>query len=168
MRKISIARRRIEISGQKPLLYKANGNDPELFPLSRKNEFTPRLLSITGGMSLPPAGNKHPGLIEVDLNPLQMAEVDPFLNSEKQLQVSGTLCRKKEGVLFLNLELSGKSVPKYISAKTVAEMLELSPRTVYRMHRQNSLPGIRIGRTLRFMFKDVLDYLGSCAEEVEG
>ncbi len=168
MRKINIARRRIEILGQKPALYKDNSSDQELLPFSRKNEFPPRLLSISGGISRNSSREKYSGLIEVDLNAQQMAEVNPLLNSENRIQVSGTLQRKQEGVLILNLESSGKSVPKYISAKTVAEMLELSPRTVYRLHRKNNLPGIRIGRSLRFSFKDVLDYLGSCAEGVEG
>lgn len=169
MRKISIARRRIETTGQKPPIYSAKGNGSENLPGNRGNEFAARLMSFPGGRNFQPSVEKYnPGTIEVMLNSEQMASVNPFLVSERRQQVSGTLFSEREGVLYLNLELSANDIPRYLSARTIAGMLEISPRTVYRIHKQNRLPGIRIGRTLRFRFRDVMDYLGSCAEEVEG
>ncbi|MFH1966005.1 MAG: helix-turn-helix domain-containing protein [Acidobacteriota bacterium] len=168
MRKISIARRRIETTEHKQPQYSAMAGDPELLPFRRRNEATARLLSISGSMSHSSSGSDGGGIIEVELNSRQMASVNPLLKPERPLQVSGTLDRESGGVLLLNLDLSGNRAPKYISAKTIAGMLEISPRTVYRMHKQNRLSGIRIGRTLRFRFRDVIDFLGSCVEGSEG
>ena len=168
MRKISIARRRIETTGQKTSICSANWNGSENFQGNRGSEFSPRLMSFPGGQNVQPSLAGRPGTIEVILNSEQMASVNPYLVSDRHQQVSGTLFREREGVLYLNLELPDKDTPKYLSARTIAEMLEISPRTVYRLHKKNRLPGIRIGRTLRFRFRDVIDYLGSCAEEVEG
>jgi excisionase family DNA binding protein len=125
-------------------------------------------MSFPEGSSFQSSRAGESGTIEVMLNREQMASVNPLLVENQQQQVSGMLFRERAGVLYLNLELSPKNTPRYLSARTIAGMLEISTRTVYRMHKQNRLPGIRIGRTLRFRFRDVMDYLDSCAEEVEG
>jgi excisionase family DNA binding protein len=168
MRKISIARRRIETTGQKPLIYPSKGSEPKNFPFDRKVESSSLLMNFPGRLSFQPPHAAGPEAIEIVLNKEQMDSVNPFLTSGRLRQVSGSLLREREGVLYLNLELSPKNPPRYLSAKTIAGMLEISPRTVYRLHKKNRLPGIRIGRTLRFSFGDVMDYLGSCAEELEG
>ena len=168
MRKISIARRRIETIDNKQRHYSAIAADSELLPFRRSNEATARLLNITSSKSHSSYGSDASGIIEVDLNSRQIASVNPLLKAKRQIQVNGTLDRDNGGVLLLNLNLSGDKIPKYVSAKTIAGMLEISPRTVYRMHKENRLSGIKMGRTLRFLFRDVLDYLGSCAEGSEG
>ncbi len=168
MRKISIARRRIETIDNKQMHYSAFAADSELLPFRRSNEATARLLNTTSGRPPSSSRSEAGGIIEVDLNSRQIASVNPLLKTKRQIQVTGTLDRDNGGVLLLNLNLSGDKPPKYVSAKTIAGMLEISPRTVYKMHKENRLSGIKMGRTLRFMFSDVLDYLGSCAEGSEG
>lgn len=164
MRKISIARRRIETAEHKPLQYSTLVSNQEPLPFSRRNEATARLLSIPCSMSHSPSVSDGGSIIEVELSRRHMEAVKPLLKPDHPLRVSGTLGRDRGGVLLLNLDLSGNRVPKYISAKTIAGMLEISPRTVYRMHKQNRLSGIRIGRSLRFRFRDVIGFLGSCGK----
>jgi excisionase family DNA binding protein len=44
-----------------------------------------------------------------------------------------------------------ETLPKLLRAKDVAEMLAISPKTVYRLHDEGSLPGIRLtDRAVRF------------------
>ncbi len=105
-----------------------------------------QLLNTTSGRSPSSFGSDASGIIEVDLDSRQIASVNPLLKAKRQIQVNGTLDRDNGGVLLLNLNFSGDKPPKYVSAKTIAGMLEISPRTVYRMHKENRLSGIKMGR----------------------
>ena len=48
---------------------------------------------------------------------------------------------------------------KYLTSKDVAEMLDLSRDTIYRLVRKRSLKGYRIGAMLRFHLDDVRQFL---------
>jgi PTS system nitrogen regulatory IIA component len=48
-------------------------------------------------------------------------------------------------------------VPDLVTSKQLAEYLQLSPRTVYRMLERNELPGVRVGGQWRFR-KSEVDY----------
>lgn len=47
----------------------------------------------------------------------------------------------------------------FVSTREVAEILKISPLTVYRMVENRSLPVYRIARRLRFRKQDLLNYL---------
>jgi len=164
MKKISIAQRRLE-SSQKVI--SSGSIDMETgktltFP---KRELLSR---STNGMEATPGQLTGNALIEIDLTPFQEKKLDSSLHSGHETRVYGTLRKCSSGVLYLNLERLTPETPQYISAESIAQMLAVSRKTVYRLHRRDLLPGVRVGRCLRFDFKDVLDYLDSCMEKGMG
>lgn len=46
--------------------------------------------------------------------------------------------------------------PEVMTVEELAEYLKLNPQTIYRKFRRGELPGIRIGRSIRFK-RDVID-----------
>lgn len=46
-----------------------------------------------------------------------------------------------------------------LSPKQAAEMLNVSNQTIYRMVRENELPGIRIRKSIKIKLEDVEKYL---------
>ena len=169
MKKINIALRRTEVSGQNHSrgISRVPSGQPAISFHSR-DELVSRFLDMSGNPALCPSEPGRDNFIEVDLNRSQIDYLDESLESDNIREVAGTFHRGGEGVLLLNLEFAGKKVSRYLSAKSLAQMLEMSPRTIYRLHKMNSLPGIRIGRNLRFRFEDVLDFLDARLEKGEG
>ena len=50
----------------------------------------------------------------------------------------------------------GKIMEEYLTAKQVAEYLQVKPLTIYQWAREEKIPAIKIGRIWRFK-KDVID-----------
>ena len=164
MKKISIAQRRLE-SSQK--IISSGSVDMETgktlpFP---KRELLSR---STEGLEGAPGTSTGNSLIEIDLTPFQEKKLDSSLNNGEETRLYGTLRKCSSGILYLNLERLTPETPQYISAESIARMLAVSRKTVYRLHRRKLLPGVRVGRCLRFDFKDVLNYLDSCMEKGMG
>ena len=164
MKKISIARRRIETTNQnsfrntgetdegKTLLFRRRGLSGTVTPDTAE---TGRPCGKVGGGD---------GLMEVDLPPSRKTEMDSLLAHEPEARVNATLKKQAGGVLFLKIEPLSNKTPRYMSARTIAGILEISTKTVYRLHKRGRLPAVRIGRNLRFEFGSVLNYLEACAE----
>jgi len=170
MKKINIALRRTETNGRNHSGGITRINAAPQAPISfrSRDELASGLLDIPENTALYPSKPGADSYFKVDLNRSQLKYLDSSMESDNIREVTGTFRRKSEGVLLLNLEFSGKMASRYLSAKSLAEMLEMSPRTIYRLHKKKSLPAIRIGRNLRFRFEDVLDFLDSSLEKGEG
>ncbi len=141
---------------------------PPAIPFRSSNELGSRFFTYSKNTARFQGGYNREALLEVDLDRSYLNSLETSLDSSHKQEVTGTIREEREGVLFLNIEFGSGKVPKYLSAKSIAEMLEMSPRTIYRMHKLKSLPGVRIGRNLRFRFEDVLDFLDSRLEKCEG
>jgi len=164
MKKISIAQRRLESSQKVISSGSVDMETGKTLPFP-KRELLSRSTEGVEGTPGPSTGNS---LIEIDLTPFQENKLDSFLHGGHETRISGTLRKCAGGVLYLNLERLTPETPQYISAESIAGMLAVSRKTVYRLHRRDLLPGVRVGRCLRFDFKDVLDYLDSCMEKGMG
>ena len=48
---------------------------------------------------------------------------------------------------------------RWLSRTEVAEYLGLHPQTVWKLHKEGRIPAVKIGRSLRFCLKDVVQAL---------
>jgi excisionase family DNA binding protein len=48
---------------------------------------------------------------------------------------------------------------KSLSTEEVAELFGLSIQTIYRLAKEGNIPHVRIGRTLRFLAHELMDWL---------
>lgn len=55
------------------------------------------------------------------------------------------------------------AMPPLFTMSEVAEYLQVSTSTVYRLIRDGALKGVRVGQSLRFTRKNIEDFLDSCA-----
>jgi len=168
MKKVSIARRRIENLKHDYFDYAAPSPELRTLPFP-KRESPEKSLNSRAEVTTrrDPSRSAEMGLLEVELDSSQTTRIEAKITHGDML-LSGTLGRNARGMILLNLETSDDRKSKYVSARTISEMLEICPKTVYRMHRSGRLPGLRIGRSLRFSFKEVLEFLEACSEEREG
>ncbi|MCI2192547.1 MAG: helix-turn-helix domain-containing protein [Ancrocorticia sp.] len=56
-----------------------------------------------------------------------------------------------------------KAMPPLFTTSEIAEYLQVSTSTVYRLIRDGALKGVRVGQSLRFTRKNIEDFLDSCA-----
>jgi excisionase family DNA binding protein len=153
MSKISIARRRLEVSNRHEVARLAEdhferrqsfsvvGRSTEAKPIDREEDHRALAFPI-------PASDAR--LIE---------RLAPHLSREDQ-PINATL-RREGALLVLKIQppAAGK---KLVSCEQVSEMLGVSRSSVYRLVRDGRLPAYRIGRTLRFDTADVFSFLTRC------
>lgn len=164
MKKISIAQRRIETGkrSRPPVNRQELSDRPSLFEHSTR-PFPARLLELDN-KNLVELRNSEEEILEIGLKPSHRAMLDSILKGDHNPEFSARLRKISEGTLIIDLSRLGEVQPRFVSARTVAGMLDVSVRTVYRLHSKRELKGIRIGRSLRFAFNEVLDFLEACRE----
>jgi excisionase family DNA binding protein len=153
MRKISIARRRLDLVGgsQSP-------TTAELRSLRRE------------GPRMPPAprpGSKSTGAtLAFPITEADAQALESMASRKEPHQLTATL-RRNGPLLVLKLEppLDGK---RLLSSDQVSEVLGVSRPYVYHLARAGKLPGYRMGRILRFEPGDVLDFLSNCRYRAGG
>ena len=59
-------------------------------------------------------------------------------------------------------------VPRLFGPRTLAARFDLSRMTLYRLHKEGKLRGVRVAGVLRFTETDVLNFLRAEGLEVEG
>ena len=59
-------------------------------------------------------------------------------------------------------------MPRLLKAQEVAKILNIGYSTVYQMHSRGEIPGMRIGRSVRFLIEDVENYIASKRTDIEG
>ncbi|MBC8365455.1 MAG: helix-turn-helix domain-containing protein [Actinobacteria bacterium] len=47
--------------------------------------------------------------------------------------------------------------PEWLNTSAAAEMLGITPRTLYKLVDQGKVPGYRMGRVIRFQLSDILE-----------
>lgn len=55
-----------------------------------------------------------------------------------------------------------QQTPEFYTVRQLADLLQVTDITIYRMVRRGALPGHSIGRALRFRRADVEDFLRRC------
>lgn len=158
MRKISIARRRLEISGC------AGVTEAERRAHRRDR------LSLVGGTSLAKSkcqneeslSDRSRNLV-FPMTEQQLSSLDALMKQKNHQPLSGSLSKRAEGVFILQLG-TPPGQKRYLSSKEVADLLGVSRVSIYRLSRRGRLHAYRIGRLLRFDFENVLDFLSSCLE----
>ena len=53
----------------------------------------------------------------------------------------------------------------WLSTKAAAELLGITPRTLYRFIDEGDIPGYKFGRVIRIKKADVLEYIDTCQIE---
>lgn len=61
--------------------------------------------------------------------------------------------------------MMGASTSEWLNTAGTAQLLGVTPRTVYTFVNDGSLPGYRFGRVIRFKRSDVLDFIEGCRIE---
>ena len=62
---------------------------------------------------------------------------------------------------------SNRALPRLLTAQEVAKILNIGHSTVYQMHSRGEIPGMRIGRSVRFLIEDVENYITSKRTVIE-
>jgi len=163
MTKISIAKRRLECAG------------PHKFTLAEWNAKARQVLMGEAPESLPRPFEEAPAqepprpdadggqTVSFPLDREQARRLDSIADTE-QLRAAPLRARldKSAGTFTLKLQLDGPKAKKLVTSREVAEMLSVSRRTIYKYAKNGNLKGYHLGRTLRFDFEDILEFLSGC------
>ncbi len=153
MRKISIARRRLELidSSQIP-------TTAELRSFRRES---------SGVAHSSPDGLETAGTtLTYPISEADAQILESMASRERLRQLTATLHRSGH-FLVLKLEplLNGR---RLLSCEQVSEILGVSRAYIYHLARAGKLPAYRIGRMLRFEPDDVLGFLSDCQSQARG
>jgi excisionase family DNA binding protein len=162
MEKISIVRRRLEVSPTRA----------ELRARQRMEDHPPESMSggaavmaLTGKTETPDDGNRP---LSVDLGPQVMDELwsgghlDETSSGQRHFIVEAQKT-SQEGRTVLSLQfMKPDYYLRLLTTEEVCEMLHISRSTLYAFVHEKKLKTYRMGRSLRYRFQDVLNFLTGC------
>jgi len=154
MTKISIARRRLECTESNSYTM------AEWNARARQVAEPPRIERLIEPPSVPPKEAPSPTRDGISLSLRQGSFLDSILNKpEIRADRMGASLKKKATTYTLKLKLSNPMGKKFLTPADVSEMLSISRGTIYKYAKTGKLKGYHFGRSLRFDFEDVLEFL---------
>jgi excisionase family DNA binding protein len=85
-----------------------------------------------------------------------MPSIDTIIDNKIVSSLSGLLDQK-----FKQYSAANPAPKVYLSVEETAIMLGIKPSTLYNLNLRREIPFHKIGKTLRYKYKDVIDYIES-------
>ncbi len=162
MEKISIVRRRLEVSPTRAEIR------------ARRRLENPTGETFSGGSSVAAltgqcdSSRQDSSAVGLDLGPEVVDELwsaghlDETSQGQRRFIVEAQKERENERVVLKLQFMKPDYYLRLLTAEEVCEMLHISRSTLYGYSRDKKLKTFRMGRGLRFRFQDVLNFLSGC------